>query len=93
MTINTSLHGKLKLWFYHNSKRGTTRCFITRAAELGYLPIANGHAICNFKKGDHFSKAVGRKIALTKALANGTVDRPTRKEIWCGYWFYIKEGK
>jgi len=39
-----------------------------------------GFAQCS--SSDHFSKPAGRKISLTRALANSDIDKPIRTKIW-----------
>ena len=36
--------------------------------------------------GDKFNKAVGRKIALAKALQEAKLPRPVRTAVWQAYW-------
>jgi hypothetical protein len=47
---------------YYTLFSGRTECIIEKDGEI----LAEGEAFCGL--GDHFDKAVGRKISLTRAL-------------------------
>lgn len=60
-------------------------CEIYEDGEL----VALGTAQCS--KQDQFVKAVGRKIALTRALKDGMFNKEYRTLIWNKYWSLVKK--
>jgi hypothetical protein len=52
--------------------------------EESKVPFAIGYADVHPK--DHFIKAVGRKIALSRALKEFTESKEERKQVWEKYW-------
>ena len=89
MWIELSNGGRVKLQFKHEVGgkflRGTR---IVKASTLVEVldehgkEISSAEAFCSL--GDNFSKAVGRKIALGRALSGWPRER--RTEIWNAYW-------
>jgi hypothetical protein len=70
---------------------GLTHCTVTGTApgakrEHGDI-LGRGTAIK--MPGDQYCKEIGRKYALTRALAK--VDRQARTEIWAAYWARLKQ--
>lgn len=51
--------------------------------------ISEGISYCNEK--DNFSKEIGRKISLTRALINGNFSKSDRKYIWDAYRARVKQ--
>ena len=49
--------------------------------------IHRAHALCSYD--DNFSRPVGRKLALTRAIKG--LPRETRKEVWAEYWKRYKK--
>lgn len=67
----------LKVNFHHNLINKTTIC----AVSAGETILGEGSAKCG--QNDTFSKKVGRKVALTKALTG--LPKDTRSTIWNDY--------
>lgn len=67
-----------KTW---QSGEKVTDCYI-RDVDTDEL-LSTGHAICSVK--DNFSKEEGRKVALSKAMANLSISKQDRLEIWFAY--------
>lgn len=66
---------------YHAWCNGHTDCFITYV-DNPENHAAEGRAICSAL--DQFNKAVGRKVALTRALK--PFDKEIRTRFWKAYW-------
>lgn len=77
MKVNLSNGDKLRIYFRYDGNVVTT-CILEDA--LGILMTAE--AIC--APQDQFNKAIGRKVALTKALKNlgPAITKDERREIW-----------
>ena len=75
--------GEFKVQFMHDEKRGT-RCTLrdNQTNEVYYEGWAR------LRPGDRFNKAIGRKIALSKALKD--IPRYDRHEIWAEYLMTCK---
>lgn len=70
--------------------RSCTICTIepeNRNIRRSSLCFSKEIAVCS--KGDNFSKKIGRKIALTRALAR--YPREVRKVFWAEYWKHHKK--
>ena len=85
-----------KLWFKHNQLnglkyRGITTCYIFEDASNGFFDHAfsSGQSLCMAE--DNFEKAVGRKLALARAVMK--FSREDRKVIWDQYFAAIRGGK
>lgn len=74
--------GSFQVKFYHQSegKNKGTAVELYNGATL--LSTANAKTHSN----DVFSKAKGRKIALSRVLNNAEIERTSRKEVWNSYW-------
>lgn len=81
---------EFKVVFRHGNMLGRrfTRCVITQKLQFpdgehdGGL-AGEGIAYCNPK--DQFSKELGRKVSLAKALKETGFAKPIRKEFWGAY--------
>lgn len=70
-----------------------TKCEIHKVNSGGMFKddgmiLGSGRAICDTR--DRFVKSIGRKIALKNAL-NSCKDKSTRRSIWNGYFFKVRE--
>ena len=65
------------LWSSPETREGQLVTCIIKCGPAGYSGIAK----CG--KSDNFNKAIGRKIAFTRALKN--IPRAERKELWEAY--------
>ena len=95
-----SLGRTLRISFHHNiiqedgkPVRGSTRCTIEEEYLYdggGFREISHGHSECYV--GDQFNKAIGRKIALTRAMQNPFLgfSKATRTKIWKRYFELTK---
>lgn len=62
-------------------------CLTVIGLETGDFPISTiGRAFCNAT--DQFNRAIGRRIALTRAIAH--FPRAIRTQIWKAYFAYLK---
>lgn len=52
--------------------------------ELNFFRVAGGFALCSSR--DRFEKKIGRKVALTRALALLDITKEERREIWNAYF-------
>lgn len=80
ITANIS-EGEVTIKFNHERMLGQrfTACMIGGAVE------ASGIAMCS--RGDNFCRAIGRKVALKRAIKN--LPRPERTKIWQAYFRQI----
>jgi hypothetical protein len=86
----------IRVSFHHNVKqedgkpvRGSTVCVIERPTKDGkYESLGRGFASC---KNDQFNKAIGRKIALTRALQSPMINgKQFRTKVWNKYFEMTK---
>ena len=73
--------------FYHHieGEKKTTACHVlVNLLIYGFVDIGIGVAVCSHK--DNFSRAVGRKIALSRAIRNCFPDKVVRKTVWRAVW-------
>ena len=74
--------------------KAKTVCTIDRKLVDGYdwFRVSRGIAECS--KEDSFSRAIGRKIALTRAIKRGSsIDKETRTKIWETYFSKVNDLK
>lgn len=71
--------------FSHSTKSEArhTVCELLTVDEGNLKPFATGVAHCHPK--DNFSKAVGRKRSLKRALENAGLDKSERTQAWNAY--------
>ena len=85
--------GPYKVKWEHNRIDGmqtNTVCTITDTSFVDSVIVAVG---CSYlHPQDHFSKNVGRKISLAKALKKWAVDKRMRKQVWQAY-FQMRNGR
>lgn len=84
----TDAHGQLyKAHFYYDGDgRRTTHCRLhreqcDRTPAICTKPSTIGVAVCS--RQDEFTKATGRKIALSRAMFG--IERSTRGQLWADY--------
>lgn len=68
--------------------RGSTICLLEKKHNDEFEKIGWGEAICYPK--DQFNKAIGRKVALTKALNGFFSDKEFRTRVWNKYFNMTK---
>jgi hypothetical protein len=74
---------ELNIDFRHSCISGPPVTFCTVWAQTGQVPrFRCGSAYCSIR--DQFCRATGRKLALTRAVAD--LPKHVRKAIWDGYW-------
>jgi hypothetical protein len=73
--------------FWHGNS--TTEAWIVD--EESKVPFAIGHA--DLHPSDPYVKAIGRKLALTRALNEFTESREERREVWNKYWSMTSTAK
>lgn len=66
---------------FHHSPRLTEAWIVDEESKI---PFAIGYADVHPK--DSFVKAVGRKLALSRALREFTESKSERKQVWDKYW-------
>jgi hypothetical protein len=82
-----------RVWFKHEPTvegngisnlpfRGRTTCVVAIDDDASESVVAQAVSYCS--PSDNFSRAVGRKVALSHALAN--FDKETRSKFWQTYW-------
>lgn len=72
--------GHIQVRFIHDPRHGTTA---TALPPLG-PPLGVGEArLC---RGDHFCRAVGRRVSLRRLLAELPISRVERGEVWRTYF-------
>lgn len=77
--------GKLGRKNIDPNKSVVTECFIKEhIGPKQYKDLGTGTAVKSSE--DIFSKSIGRKVALGRALINAKIDRKTRSEIWKSYF-------
>jgi len=84
--------GTLRVLFGHGprypgNKLDHTRCIIEMGEEDHV--ISTGVALLHPR--DNFCRAIGRKVALTKALANSPFNKEQRGKVWSAYWEHHKK--
>jgi hypothetical protein len=91
-TVKT-IKGNFKINFRHVTQ-GESRYTECNLMDENKFLLATGFAFCH--KKDNFSRAVGRKLALTSVLASAFVkdafDKAWKKEVWDEYFLIHKKG-
>lgn len=70
---------KIKIDWHHDVPQKSTTCIIIVDENQVSASAKCGH-------GDQFSKKIGRKVSLTKALKETDFDKSTRSTIWAVIW-------
>jgi hypothetical protein len=89
MYLQTDL-GNVKVMFYHEQNENNDRYTICELENIDdhLVPVVFGKATC--KSPDIFSRSVGRKKSLTRALKSATelwnVDKKFRTSVWNKYF-------
>jgi hypothetical protein len=66
-------------WEYSKAKGRITHCLIQKSDFSVYVSFAETSPM------DHFSRDIGRKLSLARALKNANLSKEERKEIWEAY--------
>ncbi|MEK6860551.1 MAG: hypothetical protein AABY07_01140 [Nanoarchaeota archaeon] len=72
--------GEVKVYFDHDQVMGVTACRMAQDDD----PVAVGMAFCHIM--DNYNKAMGRKIAFTRALDNLGIEKKEREIAWCEFF-------